>query len=762
MFPARQHINDVPAPDQATLVNALALSFQDTLAKAKPPQAGRVPSPAAIERALRTLQVAAERGYYVLLAEAEKVFTTLTGAQGARVVLHSGGVWRYWDALEGTGRDEASFTTPGSDEFVPVRPGELGIVLESARGGHRVASMLAAALDLALAMCELRRIAAEDGDKMEVMQRVAVRILNSRDLQEILLLITHEAKRLLDADICGIMLREGNAVVMKRCVGNLSSETGSLRMQPGQGLAGRVFELKEPCHVENYLESRTISHDFMHLARLEKVRSALAAPLLSQDVVVGVLEVWRRRTSTFDEVDTQRIVALANLTSLAIQNARLTEEREAIVHELAAANEALVARYEVIHASATFQHDLIRLLLERKNLPQVAAHAAQHLGGEVVILGADLQLEGSSCTGGVVPEGLHGHVQASLRTLTGGELESVRGSMDGKAALLQSVVAGTEWLGLVALLREAPIDESAELGLSQVCLATALHLVERRAAARVRAETLGSVLWDLLEGTEDVRRFASVRARELHVDLEARQRVVLCAVDGIEQHAATSGWSATEFSARRRRIAQVYHQLPAFADSVRLAGMRGNLVALICGGKMLSDAERFGLELATAVAAQAPGASVRVGASAPCSGPGALSAAYREARISLEVARQRGGLAAVRYEDAGIVGMLLSLRDEGDVRKLVQSILGPLLELKPHTRDLLIGTLDAFFAVNCSRHAASIKLCVHEKTIAYRLTKIEGLTGLDLAQHEKRLLADIALRMYRMTSGATVADPAPI
>ena len=182
------------------------------------------------------------------------------------------------------------------------------------------------------------------------------------------------------------------------------------------------------------------------------------------------------------------------------------------------------------------------------------------------------------------------------------------------------------------------------------------------------------------------------------------------------------------------------------------------MFALVCGGQLLNDAERLGLDLATAVDAQAAGVSVHVGMSAPCSGPAALRPAYREARISLEVARQRGRVAAVRYEDAGIVGVLLSLREEADVRKLVQTILGPLLELKPQTRDLLIGTLDAFFAVNCSRHAAAKKLCVHEKTVVYRLAKIEGLTGLDLGQHEKRLLADIALRMYRMTSGATLAD----
>jgi len=97
------------------------------------------------------------------------------------------------------------------------------------------------------------------------------------------------------------MLREDDAVVMQRCVGNFSPATASLRMAAGQGVAGRVVATKQPCCVDNYVASNVISNDFVNLARDEMVRSALAAPLLSGDDVIGVLEVWRRQTTEFDE-----------------------------------------------------------------------------------------------------------------------------------------------------------------------------------------------------------------------------------------------------------------------------------------------------------------------------------------------------------------------------------------------------------------------------------------------------------------------------
>ena len=642
--------------------------------------------------------------------------------------------------------------------FVPVRTGIVAAILSEPRAGREtesIASSLAVALRLAMTALERNRAESEDQDELEVMQRVALRILKSHDLTEILLLITHETRRLLGADICGIMLREGDAVVMQRCVGNLSADTASLRMHAGQGVAGRVFATKEPCYVENYVASNLISTDFMNLARVESVRSALAAPLMSADDVIGVLEVWRRQTSAFEAQHTKRLVAFANLTSLAIENAHLSRVRDAMVVELATANRALTERYEVIRSSATFQDELIRLQLEGKSLAHVAARAAEHVSADVLILDENLAIEGAAPARQALPESMRAAIKDALRDM---KTPSVAVSVPyGEGTLfIRCASAGLERLGLVVVVprRDAPaFDEGVQLALSQICTATSLHLVERRAAGRARAETLSAVLWDVLEGSDEVRRFALARARELHIDLEGSHRVYLCGLDGIEQHASSEGWSANQLSVCRRRIAQTYREVAGLTNSVKLVGMRGNVIALICGGAAVKGAEQLGTDLAEAIAAQIPGLSARVGISAPCEATLALSAAYREARISVELARQRGRVAAATYEEAGIVGVLLSLRDEADVRKLVRTIFGPLLDEKPEDRNRLLATLAAFFEVNCSRTAAAELLGVHEKTVAYRLGKIRDMTGLDFSKHEKRLLADIALRMHGMTSG---------
>jgi sugar diacid utilization regulator len=392
------------------------------------------------------------------------------------------------------------------------------------------------------------------------------------------------------------------------------------------------------------------------------------------------------------------------------------------------------------------------LQLEGKNLASVAAKAAEHVRAEVLILDAKLAIEGAYPARTELPENLLATIKAALRKLTASPAQAVSMPFERGTLLLRSASAGAETLGFVVLLCGAA-DAGFELALSQICTATSLHLTERRAAGRARAETLSAVLWDLLEGSEEVRRFGVSRARDLHVDFDGRQRVYLCKFEGIEQHASSANWSSDDLSVCRGRIARTHRENAGFSNSVKLAGMRGNVLALICGGSAVTDAHRLGGELARAVAAHVPGLSVHVGISSPCDAPSLLGAAYREARISIEVARQRGRVAAAAYEDAGIVGLLLSLRDEADVRKLVRTIFGSLLDQKPDDRERLLGTLGAFFELNCSRAAAAAHLGVHEKTVAYRLAKIRDLTGLDFSKHETRLLADIALRMHGMTTG---------
>ena len=715
--------------------------------------------------ALEPFAAAAMRGQYeLLLAEAERAVVRLFPTAQARVIVRTGGAWHEWSRLEHGGEGPAVVAPVAIDTcesplrtpafvFAPVVLGALGIRIDGDAPGVEHSDDLAVLrrfFALALQTCERQRMAAQNLDEVQSLQRVATRMLQSHDLSEILLLITQEAKRLLSADICGVLLRESDRIVMRRCVGNRSPLTATLEMGPGQGLAGMVLERSEPASVEDYVASDWISRDFFHLAEAEMVRSALAAPLIGRSHVIGVLEVWRRRPSTFTPLDTMRLVALSNLTSIAIENAELYASQSRMVDELGRANKALNQRYDMVRSASSLTQSLMQMLLQGAGLQGITRAAAAFLNTEIGVVdehshaiawtGAD---EGSALMEEVARAALplgaaarHAGAEASTVAVRGGRWRVQPVVVEGSAVA---------WvLGRLADTGEA----LAELTLAQVAMVAALHRLEQRAASRARSETIDAIIWDLLRADDAARAAAIDRATDVKLDLDGPLRLYLC-----ELGTTALGSAERSGSTLRQLVARTVGSIGD--DGLRAVAMQGTSIAVLCADQVIDDAERFAQRLVMRLSEALDGRLVVGGGSSRCLAAGALSIAFREAQIALDVSRQIGRCNAVVYDRAGVVGMLLSLRHEVGMRRFLQLNLGQLLLEEEKQRDLLLQTMRVFFDVNCSHEAASQRLGVHRKTIAHRLGKISELTGLDLTTHDDRLVADLALYVHRMLADGT-------
>ena len=716
---------------------------------------------ASIENLVEKLAAAADQGLLALFAEASVTIRTLLGVDEMHILIQSGGAWHRWNRLDAEeGLRHGVMDLPQASAawaeivpihgglFAPVRPGRVALVAVAAGPGDLNLGLLRSActvLRLAIDSCEGTHGNPDRLEAIEAFQRIASRILKSQDLQEILLLITHETKSRLSADICGIMLREDDQLVMQRCVGNLSVNTAILRMREGQGVAGRVLRTLEPCCVEDYLRSDMISSDFFELARIERVRSALAAPLMTQATVTGVLEVWRRRPSVFTAQHTAELVALASLASIAIESVKLSEARERTVRELADANQALQARYRIIQQVATLQEDLTRTLLEGKDLAGIAGQAELHLERPVIFLDEHLNIERASARAPCSPD-LHHQLKAIIAKQGRVETRLVTEACGEQVIAIQPIIAGQDRFGWIAVLTTGAQVETFRLLVAQIASTAALFHVKRRAAARARSDKLAGVLWDLLEAPDPQRRLAVERARDLGIAFTSDQRVVCCLVHGLEG----ADLLAAESDRRARLASEAVAQIADAGRVVRLSALRGETIGILCADRGTAALKRFGEGLAERLAHALPMLRVAMGVSTPFSDPLSTAAAYREARIAAAVARQRGEAGIVFYGEAGVAGLLMGARDDKDFRKFVLATLGPVLDAKAPQRDVLLRTLRTFFAANCSRQVAANLLSVHQKTMCYRLEKFSRLTGLDLGRHEDRVLTDLALRMHEI------------
>lgn len=715
-----------------------------------------------LHETIASLSKAADRGQQALFAEAKVLFRNFLDAGDVRILVRSGGAWRDWDRIDGIDVVDPVIArlSEGSAAqhdvaridgftFAPVETGSVALIvdgLDEAGSNSELIRTLCYIFRLALGSCESRHGNPDKLEAINAFQRVANRILKSRNLQEIFLQITHEAKNRLSADICGIMLKEQDWLVMKRCVGNLASETSSLRMRSGQGVGGRVFETREPCSIEDYVRSEIISRDFFDLARAERVRSALAVPLLSQDEVIGVLEVWRRKPSRFTPQHTAELATLANLALLAIENVGLSEARAAGAQRLEEAHAELKKRYDVIHRSAELQESLLSTLLSGGGLTDIAEKANRHLGAPVAFL--DRRLEIKAChPPDACPDELRHALRMAIPRGSGSETRIGAHSVGSLRFLFQRVMAASEHLGWVVVLAANLQHEGAQLAISEICVTTALHLMKERAAARALTDKLASLMWDLVEAPDHVRHLARERANELGVEFTGEFCAILCHVEGLDRPDDSGRLSVGEIESRRRSIADVPQRVPGAHRMIKLSGLRGDELGMIASHRESAQMREIADAMIAEIARQVPGTIARIGISRPTSDPMMLPLAWKDARVALDVARQTGKNRVVAFGDAGVAGLLMSMREGADFKAFVAEKLGELLNEKSLQRDMLMKTLHAYFASNCSQKTAAIELRIHQKTMAYRLEKIQRLTGLDLAYHEHRVLVYLAMRM---------------
>ena len=595
--------------------------------------------------------------------------------------------------------------------------------------------------------------AARAREEVSALQEVATEILSVRDSNEVLLSITNTALRLLSADIAGVFLREGDEMVMRSCVGHRQTETARLRMTRGQGLAGRVLQTTEPVQVDDYVHTQVISDDFIPLAQMESVRSALGAPLTVRGDIIGVLEVWRRRRSTFAVHEVRRLVAMANLVTIAIENARLNDAQSTSMHRLETAYSTLETRVEATRQSAVMQRALIQLLLEGAGLPAIARSVATLTGDRVAIVSSTLE-----------PLATHPRDLDTTRIRT--ELRRVRRDRNGAPAPIrlrdsggwlsvQPIQAAGDSFGFVCLLGDKTPGDVQEIVIGQAALVAALHHLEQRAADEARADARDEIIWDLLHGSEEYQRAAARRAERLHIDLRRPHRVFCCRLRDIDLPGGEDGVEAARTERARHQVRRILQRVSAQHGGPDLVSLRGNAMVAVAPCVDPASARALATAATEQMEAVLPGMVTMWGVSRLHTDPLEYGVAYREATIAMRVAARGGerGVAAV-YDELGVTRLLLAAGDQPDLADYVREVLGPVLDYDRERGTPLIATLRTYLESDCSLNGAAKVLQVHHKTLRYRLNRIHELTRLDLRRHEDRFRVDLALRVLQVSCPA--------
>jgi len=162
--------------------------------------------------------------------------------------------------------------------------------------------------------------------KLESLFSVARSIISSLDLEEILRRVTRDACALMQTKVCSLMLLGpgGATLELRACHGAGANYLDRPPLNVNESLIGTVVRRGKPLQVFNVQEHDAYQH--IELARKEGLVSLLSVPMMVGDSVIGALNVYTEEPYRFSTRDTKILSTLANLSAVAIENARLHEK----------------------------------------------------------------------------------------------------------------------------------------------------------------------------------------------------------------------------------------------------------------------------------------------------------------------------------------------------------------------------------------------------------------------------------------------------
>jgi PucR family transcriptional regulator, purine catabolism regulatory protein len=149
-----------------------------------------------------------------------------------------------------------------------------------------------------------------------------------------------------------------------------------------------------------------------------------------------------------------------------------------------------------------------------------------------------------------------------------------------------------------------------------------------------------------------------------------------------------------------------------------------------------------------------PEAVITIGIGGICRDPADIARSYGQARRTIDAVLRLGRRGqVVAFEDLGVHRLLLQVPDLAELRSFAAEILGKLSGQERQRGAELLATLACYFRENGSPQRTARSLHVHPNTVAYRIRRIQEITGIQLDNYRDRLMAQVALEIIDALGG---------
>ena len=259
------------------------------------------------------------------------------------------------------------------------------------------------------------------------------------------------------------------------------------------------------------------------------------------------------------------------------------------------------------------------------------------------------------------------------------------------------------------------------------------------AARRVRDDLVEGLLLGRGRDNADASRWAA------HLGYDpARDHNVLAIAFDLPPSAAPR--LTGDGAAQRQRIWESIEHFVTTRAPEAIVSARESEVVVVTAAPM--EARQLAAACLARLAELFPAAKVVIGIGGICRDPRDVARSYAQAERTTQTLQRLGRSGAVSaFGDLGILRLLLQVPDLAELRSFAADVLGKLSMHEHEHKSEYLATLACYFRENNSPQRASRILHVHPNTVAYRVKRIEEITGLRLDNYTDRLIAQVALEI---------------
>ncbi|MEX2223643.1 MAG: GAF domain-containing protein [Candidatus Rokuibacteriota bacterium] len=197
----------------------------------------------------------------------------------------------------------------------------------------RAVQLAEALADQAALTLEHARLFAEEERRRreaEVLADLARTIGAAPELATVLRRVGEAAQELCHSDgaVIGLRLPGSDTVLLRYWTSSWYADLAETRVQPGQGLGGYVLAERRPLRTSDYLHDTRITAHYVERIRRLGIQAQMAAPILIDDRVEGLLYVDNRSARPFTDHDESVLVRLAAHAAIAIRNAQIFADEQ--------------------------------------------------------------------------------------------------------------------------------------------------------------------------------------------------------------------------------------------------------------------------------------------------------------------------------------------------------------------------------------------------------------------------------------------------